>query len=68
MGSKLDPFKVVIDEILIADLDAPRKQRHTVTRIFDRPYDMHRGHVQAAPRQHSSLVTALVARSSGRPR
>jgi hypothetical protein len=41
--SKLDPFKVVIDEILIADLDAPRKQRHTVTRIFDRPYDMHTG-------------------------
>lgn len=24
----------MIDEILRADLDAPRKQRHTVTRIF----------------------------------
>lgn len=34
--SKLDPFKPVIDDILIADLDAPRKQRHKVTRIFDR--------------------------------
>jgi transposase len=34
--SKLDRFKPVIDEILRADLDAPRKQRHTVTRIFDR--------------------------------
>jgi hypothetical protein len=35
-ASKLDPFKPVIDAILIADLDAPRKQRHTITRIFDR--------------------------------
>lgn len=26
-GSKLDPFKPVIDEILKADLDAPRKGR-----------------------------------------
>lgn len=34
--SKLDPFKAAIDEILRADLDAPRKQRHTVTRIYDR--------------------------------
>lgn len=35
-ASKLDPFKPVIDQILVADLDAPRKQRHTITRIFDR--------------------------------
>lgn len=35
-GSKLDPFKEVIDQILVADLDAPRKQRHTVTRVFAR--------------------------------
>jgi transposase len=35
-GSLLDPFKPVIDEILRADLDAPRKQRHTAKRIFDR--------------------------------
>jgi transposase len=34
--SKLDPFKPAIDEMLRADLDAPRKQRHTVTRIYDR--------------------------------
>jgi transposase len=34
--SKLDRFKPAIDEILRADLDAPRKQRHTVKRIFDR--------------------------------
>ncbi|MFE9174460.1 hypothetical protein ACFYNZ_34345 [Streptomyces kebangsaanensis] len=32
--STLDPYKVVIDGILWADLDAPRKQPHTVNRIF----------------------------------
>jgi transposase len=40
-GSKLDPFKPVIDEILVADLDAPRKQRHTATRIYARLTDEH---------------------------
>jgi transposase len=34
--SRLDPFKDAIDRMLLADLDAPRKQRHTVHRIFDR--------------------------------
>ena len=40
-ASRLDPFKPVIDEILKADLDAPRKQRHTVTRIWHRLMDEH---------------------------
>lgn len=42
--SKLDAFKPVIDDILRADLGAPRKQRHTVKRIYDRliaEHDMH---------------------------
>ena len=39
--SKLDPFKPAIDEILKADLDAPRKQRHTITRIYRRLIDEH---------------------------
>jgi hypothetical protein len=34
--TRLDAFKPVIDQMLRADLDAPRKQRHTVKRIFDR--------------------------------
>jgi transposase len=34
--SRLDPFKPAVDEMLRADLDAPRKQRHTARRIFDR--------------------------------
>jgi hypothetical protein len=35
-ASKLDEFKPIVDAILRADLDAPRKRRHTVTRIYDR--------------------------------
>lgn len=40
-ASKLDPFKPAIDEMLKSDLDAPRKQRHTVTRIRNRLMDEH---------------------------
>lgn len=40
-ASKLDPYKPVIDAILRVDLDAPRKQRHTVKRIFDRLIEEH---------------------------
>lgn len=39
--TRLDPYKPVIDGILTADLTAPRKQRHTVKRIFDRLLDEH---------------------------
>lgn len=39
--SALDPYKAVIDGIRRADLDAPRKQRHTVTRIFHRLIEEH---------------------------
>ncbi|WP_280255428.1 hypothetical protein [Nocardia wallacei] len=40
-ASKLDPFKPFIDEMLRADLDAPRKQRHTIKRIYARLIDEH---------------------------
>ncbi|MER5510655.1 hypothetical protein ABT052_35805 [Streptomyces sp. NPDC002766] len=39
--SKLDPFKPVIDQMLLADLDAPRKQRHSVVRIYRRLINEH---------------------------
>ncbi|MFJ5851288.1 IS21 family transposase [Streptomyces sp. NPDC092903] len=39
--TRLDPYKSVIDAILRVDLTAPRKQRHTVKRIFDRLLDEH---------------------------
>lgn len=35
-ATRLDPFKPLIDEMLRADLDAPRQQRHTVKRILER--------------------------------
>lgn len=41
MAPKLDPFKPVIDAMLRQDLDAPRKQRHTATRILARLADEH---------------------------
>ena len=31
-----DPYKVTIDEWLMKDKEAPRKQRHTAKRVFDR--------------------------------
>ncbi|MFC7530211.1 hypothetical protein [Actinoplanes sp. GCM10030250] len=40
-ASRLDEFKPIVDAILRADLDAPRKQRHTVTRIYDRLISEH---------------------------
>lgn len=38
---KLDPYKPTIDDMLRLDLDAPRKQRHTATRIHHRLLDEH---------------------------
>jgi hypothetical protein len=40
-GLEAGPFKPAIEEILKADLDAPRKQQHTVTRIYQRLMDEH---------------------------
>ena len=39
--SKLEPFTGVIDAILEADRQVPRKQRHTAKRIFERLRDEH---------------------------
>lgn len=38
---KLEAFKAAIDAMLTEDLDAPRKQRHTATRVFARLVDEH---------------------------
>jgi len=38
---KLDPFTGIIDKILAADKDRPKKQRHTSKRIFERLRDEH---------------------------
>ncbi|CAM5653819.1 hypothetical protein GCM10010261_63980 [Streptomyces pilosus] len=46
--SALDPYKAVIDKILRAELEAPRKQRHTDTRIFHRLTEEDCAHVSRA--------------------
>ena len=38
---KLGPFRVLIDEWLAADLQAPRKQRHTARRVWQRLVEEH---------------------------
>ena len=38
---KLGPFKAVIDKWLTEDLKAPRKQRHTARRVWQRLRDEH---------------------------
>ncbi|MEU6192313.1 IS21 family transposase [Streptomyces sp. NPDC047061] len=55
-GTRLDPYKPLIDQMLRVDLDAPRKQRHTVKRIFDRLLDEHGAEAVTYP-----MVRAYVA-------
>jgi transposase len=38
---RLDPFKALIDGMLRADLEAPKKQRHTARRVLARLVDEH---------------------------
>jgi transposase len=40
-SARLESLKVVIDAMLAADLDAPRKQRHTSRRVAARLADEH---------------------------
>lgn len=64
---KLDRFRIVIDEMLIADLDAPRKQRHTAQRIFDRLVDEHQAVISySTVRQYVKTRRAEVAFEAGR--
>ncbi|MFI1409854.1 hypothetical protein ACH4Y0_08015 [Streptomyces sp. NPDC020707] len=55
-GTRLDAFKPLIDEMLRVDLDAPRKQRHTAKRIFERLVDEHGARAVSYP-----MVRAYVA-------
>ena len=41
VAPRLDPVKALIDEMLRADLDAPRKQRHTARRVHARLLEEH---------------------------
>lgn len=61
--TRLDPYKALVDQMLRADLDAPRKQRHTVKRIFDRLVDEH-----DATQVRYRMVRAYVAERRGQIR
>jgi transposase len=64
---KLGPLKSVIDAMLLADLDAPRKQRHTAQRVFDRLVDEHRAVISySTVRQYVKARRAAIAVESGR--
>lgn len=66
--SRLDPFKPVIDGMLLADLDAPRKQRHTAKRIFDRLVAEHEmeGISYATVSDYVGWRRAAIRREAGR--
>jgi transposase len=57
--TRLDPYKPVIEQMLRADLDAPRKQQHTAKRIFDR---LVAEHDAAEAEVTYGIVRAYVAR------
>ena len=46
---KLDPVREAIDQMLVSDRQAPRKQRHTAHRIWTRLREEHPGHPIAEP-------------------
>lgn len=63
---RLGPFKTVIDQMLLADLEAPRKQRHTAQRVFDRLVDEHRAVISySSVRQYVKTGRTEIASESG---
>jgi transposase len=68
---KLDPFRPVIDQILEGDKKAPKKQRHTARRIFERLRDGYgykggltvvKQAVAASRRSHAEVFVPLAHR------
>lgn len=53
--SKLDPFKPLIDEWLLADKLAPRKQRHTAKRVYKRLFTESGLFIYILPLPHTKL-------------
>lgn len=64
--TRLHPYKPVIDATLKADLTAPRKQHHTVKRIYDRLLDEHEA-VDVSTRWSAPTWPPAVRRSVSRP-
>ena len=75
-GPKLAPCTGVIDAILEADRQVPRKQRHTAKRIFERlrgeygftgQYTIVKDYVRERAAADAGDVRALVPRAGPRP-
>ncbi len=60
---RLDPYKDAIDAMLRTDLDAPRKQRHTATRVLARLIEEH----AADGLSYSTVRDYVRVRRAGRP-
>jgi transposase len=64
---RLDPAKPLIDAMLRADLDAPRKQRHTARRVLARLIDEHGLHMSySSVRDYVSRRRPEIAVAAGR--
>jgi transposase len=66
---RLAPFQVVIDEMLRADLDAPKKQRHTARRVLARLVDEHgaAGLSYSTVRDYVAKRRPEIAAAAGKP-
>ena len=66
---RLEPFKAAIDEMLRADLDAPKKQRHTARRVLARLVDEHgAGELSySTVRDHVAKRRPQIAAEAGKP-
>lgn len=64
---KLDRYRALIDQMLQVDLDAPRKQRHTAQRVFDRLVDEHQAVISySTVRQYVKARRAEIAFEAGK--
>ncbi|HSS56028.1 MAG TPA: IS21 family transposase [Gaiellales bacterium] len=66
---RLEPFKAAIDGMLRADLDAPKKQRHTARRVLARLVDEHgAGELSySTVRDYAAKRRPEIAAEAGRP-
>jgi len=67
VARRLEPYKPVIEQMLLTDLDAPRKQRHTAQRVFDRLIDEHGAVISySTVRQYVKARRAQIEYEAGR--
>ncbi len=68
VAPRLEPFRAAIDDMLRADLDAPKKQRHTARRVLARLVDEHgaAGLSYSTVRDHVRKRRPQIAAEAGR--